>query len=563
MLAAAVVLALATDPSVQVAALAARYRDYDLPLPPKDAKLYRLIELEHGHPRSVVVGFALTSTPFGRPDKVLQGLEENEWYTGDHRTEAELTAMNWVRQSSYDHWSEWLVAIQCEAVGQHELAMAAWGAYTKSGGNPANLSDFLAVKAWNWWVERFQCHNADRAKVSRRLQLIANDSPYAADAEFLRKLKLSLQPTDAKSGTVEALIDELLDVSDYRDFRHDQSRDPRLHAIVRLGFDAVPALIDHLDDDRLTRTHATPGSINFFRKVYPHSVKHFARDILCRLMADDAEVRRGEGDLLTKEDALSWWAGAKKEGEEAYLMRQVVDNCDNEQLLAVIEHKYAKRLPDVFEALPKPGPEWMDLRPLVSTLVRSSLPVATKTKVLVEVTASSDSERQAAALHGLHQLAPDEFHTRLVAVLGDLPTEADQVKQMGLGRACHTGIAEVAALTDDAKVWAAVGKYLGSASAEVKLEWIHALPFGIGPKEKSYRQVVGCLAALLTDDSFLVEKEGGKRVFVRSVRNNAAEELGRMLELKTEPGDHWTDDEWRDFRDEVAKAAKKMIDSKK
>lgn len=562
MLAAVVALALATDPSVQLAALSGRYRDYDLPLPPKDARLYRLIELEEGKPRSVVVGFALTSTLFGRPDKLLVGLEENEWHTGEHRTEAELTPTNWVRQSSYDKWSEWLVAIQCEVAGQHELAMTAWHAFTKSGGNPANVSDFLAVKAWKWWVERFQCHNADRAKVARRLQLIANDSAYAADAELLRKLKLSLQPTDAKSGSVEVLLDELLDLGEYWELRDDENRDPRLYAIVHHGFDAVPALIDHLDDDRLTRNSTTVRSINFgIPRAYPYSVKHFARDILYRLMADD-ERHRGEGDLLTKKDALAWWAEAKKEGEEAYLVRQVVDHCDNKYLLAVIGHKYPKRFPDIFEALRKAKPAWIDLRPLVASLVRSSLSIGTKTEVLVELTKSGDDERQAAALCGLHQIAPDEFHKRLIAVLADLSPEVDQAKRKELYPGGHTCIAEVAKLTDDAKVWAAVGKYLAVADPEVKMDWVHELTFWPSPEDKCYRGVVGCVAALLDDDSFRALRSGEKVSF-QSVRNDVAEQLGRMLHVKTEPDSHWTDDEWRDFRGEVAKAAKKVIDSKK
>ena len=38
--------------------------------------------------------------------------------------------------------------------------------------------------------------------------------------------------------------------------------DPRLHRLAHMGFAAVPALIEHLDDDRLTRS-ISQGFNNF------------------------------------------------------------------------------------------------------------------------------------------------------------------------------------------------------------------------------------------------------------------------------------------------------------
>lgn len=566
MLATALALALAADPSVQLAALAGRYRDYDLPLPPPEAKLYRLTthrpDNPPGHREWVNVGFVLATNPHGKPEKVLVGLNEEPWFVGEDYSEAELTAATWNGLTSRGRWSEWLLAIQCEASGRHELAIAVWDAWRK-GGAKLDPSSELAKEGWEWWVKQFQYRDADRAKVARRLQLIATDHPTAADADLLRKLKLSLTPPDAKSGTVEALIGEVLDVSVDPDFL-DAERDPRLAAILRLGFDAVPALIRHLDDDRLTRSRKTAQFRNWdVRASHPYSVKHFARDILLGYMCHpDRDEMKLKNRTLTAEDAKEWWKDAQEEGEEAYFIRQLTRSCENQGLLAVVGAKYPKRLPEVFAAVAKEDPLWINLGPLVDALARSSLPTAEKTKVLLEASESADVEWQAAALEGLHRVSPDEFHKRLIAVLKDLPEWPNKQKRENLFPCHYTCLVEVAKLTDDAKVWAAVGKYLESTSPEVKIAWVHELTFWPAVGDECYRRVVECVAALLTDESVWLQKNGND-VEVVSVRNDAAAELGRMLFVKTTPSSQWTDDDWKAFRDEVAKEAKEATKPKK
>jgi hypothetical protein len=66
---------------------------------------------------------------------------------------------------------------------------------------------------------------------------------------------------------------------------------------------------------------------------------------------------------------------------------------------------------------------------------------------------------------------------------------------------------------------------------------------------------VASVAALLTDDSIQVRKNGNE-VTLSPVRNSTAEALGRMLNVKTTPSEGWTADDWRAYREQVAKAAK-------
>jgi hypothetical protein len=560
-----VAFAVAPPPAVQVAALARQYQAFDLPLPPREAKLMRLTWLRPdnppGHRSWVEVGFPLATDTKGRPSKVLVGLNEERWYAGEHYLEEELKVTNWNGLTSQTRWNEPILAAQCEAIGQHDLAMVVWEAWMKKGGTLTEANSTVARLGWEWWVRQFQYHDADQAKVARRLQLIAVDHP-AADADLLRRLKLSLQPSEAKPGSVEALIDELLDVSVFPVSLFPDDRDPREAAILRLGFEAVPTLIDHLDDERLTRSRTATEAINWdIRISYPYQVRHFARDFLYGYMAHStAERDRIDGKLLTKKDAEAWWADAKKEGEEAYLMRQVGQYPSNEHLLTVLQEKYPKRLPDVFAALKKEDAYWIDLRPLVTVLVRSALPTPAKKMVLLEVLESRDEDWQANALEGLQRIDLPEFHKQLVTVLGDLPTWKDKVKDEHLLPACHTNIAALAMLTNDDDVWTAMGKYLASATPDVKVEWIDHLTM-IEPTDKCYLQAVGCSATLLSDKSVQMKKNG-LEVTVVEVRNHAAVQLGELLKLKTEPSAKWTAVEWEKYRTEVAKAAEKVTKKK-
>jgi hypothetical protein len=73
---------------------------------------------------------------------------------------------------------------------------------------------------------------------------------------LLRSLEAALVPSNAKPGSVEALIDVLVELDDEKKWTVDAFADPgpQYLKLSLLGFAAVPALIEHLDDDRLTRS---------------------------------------------------------------------------------------------------------------------------------------------------------------------------------------------------------------------------------------------------------------------------------------------------------------------
>ena len=550
----------ADPPKAKLAELVKLYRAYDLPLPPKTAKLYRFTD-EQGEKPERRVWLQLVFRPEAEdgPNMTLRGLDTNRLSASNSKYYQEVSppdakALAGVTDDTDDLL---LLAIQCDLLGLHDLAVSAFDTWQGRQLKHENPVTDLRYRAWNYWEKQIREPNSDWVKIARRLQGMHNDKPNATDVDapgILRRLKLSLVPSKAKPGSVDALIDELIDVPVVQNFYTFAEPDPRFDAIVKLGFDAIPALIDHLDDDRLTRAHyhssgLRPGldPLNFLS--YPYSVKHLVRDIICDYMADDTSQLREMGKDLSREKALAWWAGAKKEGEEKYLVRKVIPDETSSirpktQLIRVIELKYPHRLPDIFVELRKSEPHRMTLAPYVEALVRSPLPAATKKQVLLDALDSNLWSWKAEAIAGLQPLDAAEFHKQLIAHLADLPAEFHEKDFL------HDWFdvsAQVVSRTDDVKVWEAVSKYMRRVGVDVRKKWIANMTDWGDEESRSRLRRIACVAAFLEDES---------------VRDYAVEQLGRMLEVPVEPDPSWSADEWTEFRKRVATAAARELENK-
>lgn len=572
---AAVVLAIATapDPATQVAAIARQYQAFDLPLPPRDAKLY-CFTLDYiaqpgdpPIPTGYKYGFGIATDKAGKPTTIVTGFDEDDWVP-DFATKFEEIKRDGLPQPLPKLPADLPFIAQCELLGWHELALAALDKWTRQKVILPDTSTVLASLAWKYWEGQFRHSNADRALVARRMNALAAFFDHPPVDPFLGKLNQSLKPSGAKAGTPEAAIDELMDVAGYQYRLRRDKLDPRLEAVYRFGFDAIPALLAHLDDDRITRAHHHGVFVhfNFPCESYDYSVKHLVRDILFRYMGTVKAQHAAETTTTQKaEDVKAWWADVQKEGEEQYLIRRVLgtkawETDAHDQLLAVILAKYPKRLPDVIAGLKKADPMWTPLDPFVDALLRSSIPADDQKKRLLDLLDSSDRDWQASALKGLHRLDPVGFQQRMIAILADLPAMEDTKYEKRPSPDRYACFAEVALGVDDAKVWAAVGKYLDRATAEVKLEWISYL-YEVHKGDKCYLRVVACLAALLADKTFRVEKNGNS-VNITEVRNFAAKQLGEILRVRGMPTDNAPADEWEKYREEVAKAAEKATKRK-
>src|SRR5207244_4470161 len=103
--------------------------------------------------------------------------------------------------------------------------------------------------------------DTDRVPLAKRLkEIIALEKSIDTEENraLLKSLELALIPSQAKPGSIEALIDELIDYEGPNgrvDAFGCDVGNRSFSRLAELGFDAVPFLIEHLEDERLTRCY--------------------------------------------------------------------------------------------------------------------------------------------------------------------------------------------------------------------------------------------------------------------------------------------------------------------
>lgn len=77
----------------------------------------------------------------------------------------------------------------------------------------------------------------------------------------------------------------------------------------------MPTLIEHVDDNRLTKTYR--GQLNNFRGFH-YRISDVVTEILLDIAGNELHAWRLRGDTLGKANVQAWWAEASKVGEKAY-----------------------------------------------------------------------------------------------------------------------------------------------------------------------------------------------------------------------------------------------------
>ena len=572
LLLAASVTPAADPPKGKLAELAKLYQAYELPLPPKDAKLVQIAVPSRifingvEQPPRTTIGFLLTPEGKGTSAKVLTGttqLVESEPVSVTE-LKPEPASLNEIHNGHKDLD----FAMQCELRGWHELATTVFQNWEADTENPVPTVA-LAECAWWYWLRAFYDGTADRSKVARRMTAAMNAAPDSfgkGGKTWLRQLNLSLRPSKALPGSVAGYLDEFIELSYWEIFSYcrEPEKAPQIATVISKGFDAVPALLEHLNDQRLTRARS-PG-FNHIRGM-DFLVRDFVRDILLDLAtgADEELIDSTWKKRTDPKPWQTWLEAAKKQGEEAYLVAHLFttpkhrpQSTINELMLFVLERKYPHRLPDVFRDALKNRSE-VNLEPLASTVARSSLKPAEKKKLLLEAIASEDLMRQAAGLEAIFSVDAEAHRTSLIAGLKRLPTEYHE-KYLWSG---EWQFAYEVSRTSDETVWAEARKFTERADAAIRVEWLHEIRHRDNDAAR-FRQRLAFAKGFLNDQTVRDLDSDPKRYdFVHEsdfrqleVRNFAAMFLGQMLELKFKPKPDWTADEWAKFRNEVAKAVK-------
>jgi hypothetical protein len=524
------------------------YKAYGLPLPPADAKLVRYRyqgswTTAEGKKPAPVHGLAFLLKAATQDEKA----ELLNWFWrgfASSNEKLEIVEPNAAVLTRIDSPSAGLIlAIQCHSLGWDELAGALLQRERKNRDAPAEIR--LAQEAWDFWTEDLSSPKVDWSKLAPRLRILLEREPRSFQAfhrALLHSMELALKPSNAKPGSIEAQLDDLITTSEKPFEGH-----PQFLKIGLQGFAAVPTLIAHLNDDRLTRiqlegkTSAAPG--------YQYRVRHFVSDLLQAIAGNDLgrdSLHKLGGLAVERARAEAWWQEANRVGEESYLLKHVVGESDDAEwpkvfLLQIIVQKYPQHLESLYRKTLAERPK-MDDWPIADAVMASTLTKEKKREIFLAAAASKDMNRRCTALAHLRTLDRDRFHAILLASMKEAIESPDE---------SSLSPAHLVLRTTDAELWAALLKLLRCMDPGYRLDFMDEMQSDDEP-EVAAKQKLEFLA------HFLEDAERGRSHWrgygALAVRNNAARVIASILKIQADPQPDWTDSQWADLRAKVKAA---------
>jgi len=564
------------------------YKAFGLPIPPESAKLVRIDTGwrtgDKGEQHIYVLGFLLNPgaekeqlqfqvgtirVSEVRGYKQIEDIPPSADIVSEIRSEWSSTALGGLNVGL-------ATAIQCKARGWNDVAQALLDKSLNSYAGHhfslfyqrANLppETALATVAFAHYGDQLSEPDSNWQEIYDHLNAIIASEP-TLDTErhkgFMENLKLSLRPSQAKPGTVEALVDSL--VTDPKANSRMHNRDERLSVYDKLedmGFEAVPTLIEHLDDLRLT-PYLKQGFNNF--PTYHMNVGALASELLQSISGKDLGkdwLRRQQGWNVEKADVEAWWAEAKKH-EEEYLVKNALPEdakieWPNAGVLRALSKKYPERLMEIYRTILDKRPN-MQSHPVVTAIAESALPREKKIEILAYAGQNKNLEHRRAAFWELKNLDHPRFVEMLVATLKIIPPTPE-----GEYWSCREGaFLQLVMQTKDVRAWQAMLEAAKRADVGLRMEMI--TPTSEAP-ESQQRLLLTYLSNFLSDETVRdinihSEKyEGpiaGDGFPLLSIRNQAATSLSRRLKLDIKPLPEWTEEQWTEFRGRVKDALEK------
>lgn len=521
--------AVGTEPSKdhptkeQLDRLLKAYLAYELPFPPADAPLVVFpIHVWSGGRQLRALGFQLKPATEGGPARAFWALGEIQEL--DRREVARPVEPRPEALNEVERGADYVFAIHCQARGWTELALKA---LEKS--DPAWAGRDLPRSACAYWEARVLDPGSDRIAIARRLKVVLKDlgKDEAVDRDLPRALELAAAPGRGKPGTVEAAIDRLVDVTSTDNYMVGMklSPHPAYAEVAHLGFDAVPALLEHLSDDRATRTrpyalNGNPGSIYRVRDLARDLLEEFAEPGLGKLKHEHHKTA----------DLERWWTASQRIGEKRYCVDHVLDRTEpharvNWALVQVLRHKYPECLPEVYRRMADDRPNIYGSA-LAKAVAESSLPKETKRDLFVHAASSKSWHHRRDATEQLKAIDREAASKAIVVAIQDLPTMSPELPDPldWVARWLADEVVE----SNNPKAWAALG--------EEATKW------------PLTRQREAIAAMDRDDDATRSERlRFLSQFFDRfDVWKTATRTAGRILGLR-KPMDWWTEHDWEDL----------------
>jgi hypothetical protein len=546
-------------------ALALEYQELDLPLPPAGAPLVQYAFVHS--PDTPLLGFLLRPETAKRGPVFLVGSEELvsslpvRFKTVNPSSLARGELRELARGAPPEEWDRIALAVECKARGWEDLAAMI---FEQVPSKPPEVPPrkVLLRAAWDYWERRLRKPDTDWRPIRKQLRtLTRNDSDLDTEdhRRLLVSLDLALVPSKARPGSVEAMIDDLVQARNPLAEGEAPATDPRILRLLEAGFPAVPHLIDHLGDNRLTRFYWVPGGITGFRSpAYFYRVADHVGDVLGGVSA--GAVGRGS----TRDEVEDWWREARKVGEEAYYLRHALPDDDrrlspDETALRILRKKYPRQVPTVYRTLLETRPK-LESWSLAEVVAQGALPRREKVDLFARAARHELLKHRRPALWELSRLDPVRFADLLVETLDDLPEQTGEM----IGRSTEESFASLVCQTSDRRAWEALERAARRAAVALRLQYLQRVAESHSAgSETRLRARLRFLAAFLDDATVREFKPDVRRdtTFAAAedfprleVRDYAAMSAADLLELKVQPRPVWTEAEWARLREQVRTA---------
>lgn len=459
-----------------------------------------------------------------------------------------------VALTGYDY-GDLRFAVQCHERGWKSMARAAFRKWLSKA--ERNAERQLACDAWEFWLAELSEGQTPLplcAKYLRRaFPRTGIDAEDGECAALLRSLDLAAAPTNSAPGSDDALIDELIDQPGT------PGESEAYRALARRGFAAVPALIAHLGDDRLTR-FCNP--LGLYRREWGCFLR--VRDVAHQLLCEFAGVRLGDAnDIASRTFAAGrWFADAQKVGEEEYLVARVgrLTGQPVAALLPLLFEKYPRRVPEAYRAVLDNQPStYATGDRCARAIAEGPLALDEKRKAFEFAATHSDPGHRLTGLDYLIDFDAKRGAELLAATLDALPADADipELRFAGL-------VAKVA----EPKAWEALGRAAKRAGPDTRAELLFLVADQTKPAPGARKHRLALLASYLDDDSrwdgqsrnssgVVPAAMPANRTFAQSeVRNWAAMKLAEVLGLNQKPDRDWSAEQWAALREKVCAKVK-------
>jgi hypothetical protein len=561
------------------------WRRYDLPPAPAGAQLVVLsrkkpVRTDGSRDRDYQsLAFIIAKATATRAGYRFNGIGEATYGPGDYEylePEAaivpEMEFLDGEQGFAFELNLTFAVGLHCWARGYTQLGrdVIARALPESDRSTQARVRDTVAGAVWLYWMNMLLAPDSDRRQVLEHLkaavaefELLQEVHSWLGDSptSICKGLEDALEATQSEPGTPEFWIDALVDMRvnfsplneswARRALRQDSAVAP-LRELVLLGFDAVPALIEHIDDSRVTRSRAW-----FAFAEGPSTVGAIVEELLHALSATS------EFDTDSPHEMHRWWREAQAEGEKACMLElaeEMGEDLGDDDVAAtvgvmILGHKYPDALVELYlKVVDRPGDR--DVEPMIIAIAASSLDASAKATALKKGATAKRPVRRVAALRALQPLDDDAFAALVTERLDSLDGKLDRAWPPG-GDAIQ--YADLAQLTDNTAVWEALTRLAKRAEPNLRVRILGRFG-GEHDVVRDRKRWLGFLASFLTDEEVrrreddAVEGDACLAWGTISIRNFAASRIAEIMRIKPTPEPDWDETHWTEHRGRVREA---------